>query len=141
MALSRSLNRKGAGLMVEGHNHQEFIGHIREAGTTIVLELRGEWDILAASVVSGRLDALTGTRSPDLVLDVRAVTFMDAAGLGLLCRARRRARKRGGRLRLTGVTDDGWVARLLRMAALTGEFEIVAEEITGATCLADCVAV
>ncbi|MFJ9852256.1 STAS domain-containing protein [Streptomyces sp. NPDC101150] len=127
--------------MAEGHNYQEFVGHIREAGSTIVLELRGEWDILAASVVADRLDALTGAPHPDLVLDVSAVTFMDCVGLGLLCRARHRARDRGGRLRLTGVTDGGWVARLLRMASLTGEFEIAAEAIAGATCLADCVAV
>ncbi|MFG2141461.1 STAS domain-containing protein [Streptomyces sp. NPDC048650] len=133
--------RKWVGLMAEGHNYQEFVGHIREAGSTIVLELRGEWDILAVSVVSDRLDALTGTRRPDLVLDVSAVTFMDCAGLGLLCRARHRTRERGGRLRLAGVTDGGCVARLLRMAPSAAEFEIVAEAIVGATCLADCVAV
>ncbi|MEU9113235.1 STAS domain-containing protein [Streptomyces sp. NPDC048483] len=127
--------------MAESHNYQEFVGHIREAGGTIVLELRGEWDILAVSVVAERLDALTGSQRPDLVLDVSGVTFMDCAGLGLLCRARYRARRRGGRLRLTGVTDDGWVARLLRMASMAGEFEVVAEAIAGATCLADCVAV
>ncbi|ARF54045.1 STAS domain-containing protein [Streptomyces gilvosporeus] len=127
--------------MAEGHPYQEFFGHLREAGGTLVLELRGEWDILAASEAAGRLDALTEGRRTDLVLDVRAVTFMDCAGLGLLCRAQHRTRERGGRLRLTGVEDGGWVARLLRMAVLTEEFEIVTEGIAGATCLADCVAV
>ncbi|MCZ1005904.1 STAS domain-containing protein [Streptomyces lydicus] len=102
-----------------------------EGGTT-VLELRGELDILAVSVLSDRLDEITGTQGTDLVVDVRAVTFIDCAGLSLLSRARYRTRQRGGRLRLTGVFGGGSVARLLRMTGLTGSFEILSDE-TGAT--------
>ncbi|MEU8785034.1 STAS domain-containing protein [Streptomyces sp. NPDC048637] len=93
-----------------------------------MLELRGELDILAVSVLSDRLDDLTGVQGTDLLLDVRAVTFIDCAGLSLLSRARYRTRQRGGRLRLTGVTRGGSVARLLRMTGLTGAFEIVSDE-------------
>ncbi|MGW7574466.1 STAS domain-containing protein [Streptomyces sp. NPDC054765] len=98
------------------------------AGGTTVLELRGELDILAVSVLSDRLDEITGTQGADLVVDVRAVTFIDCAGLSLLSRARYRTRQRGGRLRLTGVSGGGSVARLLRMTGLTGSFDLVTDE-------------
>ncbi|MGX1757963.1 STAS domain-containing protein [Streptomyces lydicus] len=101
-----------------------------EGGTT-VLELRGELDILAVSVLSDRLDEITGTQGTDLVVDVRAVTFIDCAGLSLLSRARYRTRQRGGRLRLTGVFGGGSVARLLRMTGLTGSFEVLSDETGG----------
>ncbi|MFE3886656.1 STAS domain-containing protein [Streptomyces lydicus] len=101
-----------------------------EGGTT-VLELRGELDILAVSVLSDRLDEITGTQGTDLVVDVRAVTFIDCAGLSLLSRARYRTRQRGGRLRLTGVFGGGSVARLLRMTGLTESFEILSDDTGG----------
>ncbi|TJZ59332.1 STAS domain-containing protein [Streptomyces piniterrae] len=115
----------------EGHDgasqdYQGFVGRVRAVGTTTILELRGELDILAVAVLSDRLNDLSGAR-PDLLLDLRAVTFIDCAGLSLLVRARQRARDRGGRLRLTGVAAGGSVDRLLRMTGLIGEFEIVAD--------------
>ncbi|MEV7469824.1 STAS domain-containing protein [Streptomyces kronopolitis] len=98
------------------------------AGGTTLLEIRGELDILAVSVLSDRLDDITGAQGVDLVLDVRAVTFIDCAGLSLLSRARRRTRQRGGRLRLTGAGGDGSVARLLRMTGLEGSFDLVPDD-------------
>ncbi|MFF8787977.1 STAS domain-containing protein [Streptomyces sp. NPDC015125] len=107
------------------------MGPSSAAGGTTVLELRGELDILAVSVLSDRLDEITGAQGTDLVVDVRAVTFIDCAGLSLLSRARYRTRQRGGRLRLTGVCGGGSVARLLRMTGLTGSFEILSDETGG----------
>lgn len=96
-----------------------------------MLELRGELDILAVSVLSDRLDEITGTQGADLVVDVRAVTFIDCAGLSLLSRARFRTRQRGGRMRLAGVSGGGSVARLLRMTGLAGSFEIMSDDTGG----------
>ncbi|MFG2831380.1 STAS domain-containing protein [Streptomyces sp. NPDC048434] len=117
--------------MDEGQYYPRLVGPSRAAGGTTVLELRGELDILAVSVLSDQLDEITGTQGTDLVVDVRAVTFIDCAGLSLLSRARYRTRQRGGRLRLTGVSGGGSVARLLRMTGLTGTFEIVSDETGG----------
>jgi anti-anti-sigma factor len=114
--------------MDEGQYYPRLVGPSHAAGGTSVLELRGELDILAVSVLSDRLDDLTGVQGSDLLLDVRAVTFIDCAGLSLLSRARYRTRQRGGRLRLAGVTHGGSVARLLRMTGLHGTFEIVSDE-------------
>lgn len=91
------------------------------AGTTVVA-LRGEIDLLSAQPLSARLDMLTAGPRPDLVLDLRSVSFIDCAGLGVLCRARNRTTARGGRLRF--VTGDTGFLRILRHAQLGGVFEI-----------------
>lgn len=91
------------------------------AGTTVV-EVRGEIDLLTAMPLSARLDRLTGGRRPDVVLDLRAVNFMDCSGLRVLCRTRNRVRARQGRLRL--VTGNGLLLRVLRATRLAEVFEI-----------------
>jgi anti-sigma B factor antagonist len=92
----------------------------RSVGGTTVFELSGEVDILAAARITGRLDALTSALHPDLILDLRAVTFIDCSGLSLLIRARRRVLERGGRLRV--VSDSPSVLRLLRLTRLASVF-------------------
>lgn len=114
--------------MDEGQFYPRLVGPSRAAGGTTLLEIRGELDILAVSVLSDRLDDITGAQGVDLVLDVRAVTFIDCAGLSLLSRARQRTRQRGGRLRLTGAGGGGSVARLLRMTGLEGSFDLVPDD-------------
>ncbi|WP_055555011.1 STAS domain-containing protein [Streptomyces sp. NBRC 110028] len=94
----------------------------RAVGGTTVVELRGEIDILTAPALMERLDVLTAVVHPDLVVDLRTLSFIDCAGLALMCRARNRVMARHGRLRL--VTDDGRFLRILRGAGLDGVFEI-----------------
>lgn len=94
----------------------------RTVGGTTVLELHGEIDILTEPPLSARLDALTAAPGSDLVVDLRAVSFIDCAGLRVLCRARKRAASRHGRLRL--VTDDASFLRLLRYTDLADAFEL-----------------
>ncbi|MGI3229823.1 STAS domain-containing protein [Streptomyces sp. GTA36] len=84
-------------------------------GVTVV-RLRGEIDILTATPLSVRLDVLTAGPSPELVLDLRSITFIDCSGLAALCRARNRTKIRGGRLRL--VTSRPSILRLLRLTDL-----------------------
>lgn len=91
------------------------------AGTTVV-ELHGEIDLLTAQPLSARLDVLTGGPCPDLVLDLRRLSFIDCAGLGVLCRARNRTAARHGSFRLVG-GGPGFL-RILRHARLGGVFEI-----------------
>lgn len=95
-------------------------GHAADGAT--VVALYGEIDVLTVGVLAERLDALTAHPNPDLVVDLRHVTFIDCAGLGVLCRTRNRALARQGRLRL--VTDSSAFLRLLRATGLRGVFEI-----------------
>ncbi|MET9390605.1 STAS domain-containing protein [Streptomyces sp. NPDC006624] len=96
----------------------------RAGGGPAVVTLRGEIDLLTAPELRSRLDSLTAVPCPDLVLDLRPVSFIDCAGLGVLCRARNRVLARKGRLRL--VTDSACVRRTLRGAGLAGVFEVLA---------------
>ncbi|MFF4805612.1 STAS domain-containing protein [Streptomyces sp. NPDC001351] len=89
-------------------------------GTTVV-ELHGEIDILTAPSLGARLDDVTAVLH-DLMVDLRAVSFIDCAGLGVLCRARNRAMEQHGRLRL--ITDSNRFLRVLSGAGLKGVFEI-----------------
>ncbi|MER6328341.1 STAS domain-containing protein [Streptomyces sp. NPDC001034] len=91
------------------------------AGTTVV-ELYGEIDVAAAPSVAACLDDLTASARPDLVVDLRAVSFIDCAGLAPLCRARNRIARRHGRLRL--VSDSDRLRRVLSGAGLRDVFEI-----------------
>ncbi|MEU0219929.1 STAS domain-containing protein [Streptomyces sp. NPDC006265] len=90
-------------------------------GGTTVVELHGEIDLLTASALSARLDPLTAGPCPDLVLDLRPVSFIDCSGLALLCRTRNRVLARYGRLRL--VAEGPHFRRILRCTGLAGVFE------------------
>ncbi|WP_306664844.1 STAS domain-containing protein [Streptomyces sp. Rer75] len=87
----------------------------RVGGYTVVA-LHGEIDIAGLAGVGPALDAATGARAPEVVVDLTPTTFFDCSGLGLLCRAHRRVAERGGRLRL--VCDDPLILRTLRVGGL-----------------------
>lgn len=98
--------------------------HLRErvVGRDTVVELYGEIDILTAPPVSAHLDVLTAGPRPELVLDLRPVTFIDCRGLAVLCRARARVLNRGGRLRL--VISGPRIPWLLRRTGLGQAFDV-----------------
>lgn len=102
---------------------------VRVLGGVTVAEVAGELDIFAAGRISARLESLARAGCPDLVLDLRRVTFLDCAGLSLLCRLRNRVLEREGRLRLV-ITDPRFL-RLLRMVRLEDAFEVL-EDLTPA---------
>ncbi|MFF4255196.1 STAS domain-containing protein [Streptomyces sp. NPDC001663] len=108
--------------MAEKHTRPELCHTERVVGGATVVEVRGEIDILTASPLSARIDALTAGRRPDLVLDLRPMTFIDCSGLRVLCRARNRVLAHEGRLRL--VNPDGHFLVMLRTTHLGGVFEI-----------------
>ncbi|MFR9798187.1 STAS domain-containing protein [Streptomyces sp. MS06] len=108
--------------MVETLIGPEGTHRARAVGGTSVVELSGEIDILTAPRVMSCLDDLTARARPDLVVDLRGVSFIDCAGLGLLCRARSRVLERHGRLRL--VSGGVRLLRLLNAAGLGGVFEM-----------------
>jgi anti-sigma B factor antagonist len=104
------------------HTHQDVVMAHSVAGGATVVSLHGEIDVLTAPTVSQHLDALTAHPNPDLVLDLRLVTFIDCTGLGVLCRARNRALARYGRLRLVTESPGFW--RMLRVTGLGHVFEV-----------------
>ncbi|AZP15518.1 anti-sigma factor antagonist [Streptomyces aquilus] len=95
----------------------------RLVGGTIVVEVQGEIDLCTGPPLSARLDALTAGPFPDLVLDLRPVSFVDCSGLRALCRARNRVLARGGRFRL--VTESARLLGILRCVDLGDAFEVL----------------
>lgn len=85
-----------------------------------VLGLRGELDISTAAELSG---ALAGVMSREqwVIVDLAGLSFLDCASVGVLARARERARRAGGDVLLAGACGE--VARLLE---LTGWGEVFA---------------
>ncbi|GAB2593627.1 hypothetical protein GCM10027168_27920 [Streptomyces capparidis] len=95
----------------------------RLVGDTVVVEVEGEMDALSAPRLIAYLDSLTGGDRPDVVLDLRRVTFLDCSGLSALVRTQNRARERYGRVRL--VCDDPRTLRTLRITQLAAHFTIM----------------
>ena len=90
-------------------------------GPFTVIEVSGEIDVASAGLVAEHLTAATtGPAEPDVLVDLRHVSFFDCSGLRVLCRAEATATARGGRLRL--VSDQPRMHQLLRAARLLGRF-------------------
>lgn len=87
----------------------------KAAGYTVV-ELHGEIDIVGRERIGLELDRATSPPAPSVVIDLTPTRFFDCSGLELLCRAYRRVRDRGGRLRL--VCDSPLILRTLRVGGL-----------------------
>ncbi|MGH4031204.1 STAS domain-containing protein [Actinomycetota bacterium Odt1-20B] len=95
---------------------------VRGDQETLVVEVRGELDILAATRLSPQLEHLAQEPYPRLVLDLRPVSFVDCSGLSLLMRVRHHVAARDGELTL--VIDRPFFRRILRLAGLSGVFVI-----------------
>jgi anti-sigma B factor antagonist len=83
-----------------------------------VVHLAGELDIATVPLASRYLQEQTAPRPSELVLDLGAVTLLAAAGVNLIMDVQRDGRGIHGRLRLTGVTDNRAVDRVLRLVGL-----------------------
>ena len=70
---------------------------IRDDGAHVVVMLRGELDIANAADLGAVLSEAVA-RNPHVIADLSDLTFIDCASLGVLVRARTRARGAGGDL-------------------------------------------
>jgi anti-anti-sigma factor len=90
----------------------------------VTVAIGGELDIASRELVRAHvfelLDTLPGPA--DVALDLGGLTFVDAAGLGVLVAVHQRAQLRGARLTLTGVPER--TAMLLRLTRLDEVFHV-----------------
>lgn len=88
---------------------------VRREGARTVVAPAGELDLGSAGQLRSALQRSRG--AGPLVLDLRAVTFMDSVGLGLVIEEHRRAEREGGDFRLRRGPDN--VQRLFDMTGLS----------------------
>jgi len=96
---------------------------IREDGAHVVVTLRGELDIANAADLGAVLSEAVA-RNPHVIADLSDLSFIDCASLGVLVRARTRAREAGGDLVLSGAR--GKVRRVLTLPCMAGVFPVYA---------------
>ena len=96
--------------------------HSFEEGGRTVVQVGGEIDVYTAPTLRERLAALHEQGRHELVIDLRAVRFMDSTGLGVLVGVLKRVRLAGGSLAL--VIDSERVLKVFRITALTQIFDI-----------------
>jgi anti-anti-sigma factor len=77
------------------------------------LSLVGELDLVSAPILQAAFDRLESAPVALIVVDLRRLSFMDAAGLRVLAEAHKRARR--GRWRLVVVRGPRPVQRLLEL--------------------------
>lgn len=81
-----------------------------------VIPLAGEIDVASGAAVRSALQASLDQGHLHVVVDLADVTFIDAAGLGVLVGAQRRFARAGGRLRVE--RPQRCLRRLLEITAL-----------------------
>jgi anti-anti-sigma factor len=99
------------------------------SSTQVVVVLRGEIDILTAAVLDAVLGTVDPDLQPDLVLDLGGVTFLGAAGLGVMSRTAERHRVAGGELTLRSASPVA--RRQLDHSGLASSVSILPSEADG----------
>lgn len=94
----------------------------RQVGDRTVVEVGGEIDVYTAPLLRENLADLIAADHTDLMVDLRAVRFMDSTGLGVLVGALKKVRSLGGNLEL--VIDRENVLKVFRITGLTQVFTI-----------------
>ncbi|MGH7163599.1 MAG: STAS domain-containing protein [Planctomycetota bacterium] len=88
----------------------------------VLLEVTGSVDIYSSPVLRGELKAALEKRSPRIVVDLRAVTFVDSSGLATLIEALQRVNEYQGKLFLCNLAPA--VLGVFQLANLDNIFTI-----------------
>ncbi len=94
----------------------------RDVGDRTVVEVEGEIDVSSADTLRDQLSDLLDRDRTDLVIDLRAVTFLDSTGLGVLVGTLKKVRLAGGRLQL--VISSERLLKVFRITALLQVFTV-----------------
>jgi anti-sigma B factor antagonist len=92
------------------------------AGDCAVLKVVGEIDVYTAPELRQRVIGLIDDGARHVIVDLRAVDFLDSTGLGVLVGSLRRLRLHEGSLNL--VTSGGRILQLFRITGLTNAFAL-----------------
>ncbi|MBC9714779.1 STAS domain-containing protein [Streptomyces sp. TRM66268-LWL] len=92
-------------------------------GNTLVLVPQGELDAWAGQHLAAPVTELLRRPRPDVIVDLRALTFLDAGGLRLLLRIREQVADHQGTLRLIRGQPRIWL--VFRLTRLESAFTVL----------------
>ncbi len=93
-----------------------------------ICRVAGEVDISTTPALRERLLTVLDGPGQGVLLDLSAVTFMDASGLGVLVFIKRMVEEREGTLRL--LAPPPAIRRLLKAGGLSGQFPVGVDLVT-----------
>ena len=91
---------------------------------THVVAVTGEIDLFTAPEFKQRVSAPIDAGRSNVVVDLRATTFIDSSSLGVLIGAHRRLKLRGGALLV--VCESEAIAKTFKITGLDGVFTLAA---------------
>lgn len=94
-------------------------------GAMCVLTLQGEVDVYTAPALKEKLVDNIEQGCSNVLVDMEAVSFIDSSGLGVLVSALRRARERGGSVRILCTRDN--ILKIFRITGLDKVFPIFSD--------------
>ena len=94
-----------------------------------LIRVRGDLDLAESPALELALTKAEESETDRILLDIEALTFVDASGLSLLHRAGERSTINGNRLWITRGT--GQVARMFRLTALDASLPFAKHTLSG----------
>lgn len=95
-------------------------------GNISVLQLSGRFDAYEVNSVKEWLNQITRTSSPNILVDLSKVNFIDSTGLAVLVHGMKHCQQKGGSLRLYGLQQS--VRIIFELTRLDRAFEIYNRE-------------
>ena len=104
---------------------------VREQGTTITIEMAGEWDLAARDAARHAIARALAGQPKSVLLDLSRLEFIDSSGLhGTIELARRSAEQN---VRLVIIPGDRAVQRVFEIAGLLDHLPFIDEQPAGST--------
>ena len=104
----------------------EFVCDVRPEGRKVVVRLAGELDLQVADDVGAVVEELLDAGSPQVVIDLRNLSFLDSSGVHMLIEAGQAAERRRRALAL--IRGPRNVQRVLQITGTEALFAFVAPE-------------
>ena len=105
---------------------ETFKVETEKVGTTVHVRLFGEFDLLAYDNVDEVLSDAQAHDQPDIVIDLRGLSFIDSSGIRALLRANLRAEEAARTLRL--IPGPNNVQRVFEVAGLDTKLHFIASD-------------
>lgn len=92
----------------------------------VVVMIRGDVDLYSSPEVRKKIIALTDKKTPNILIDLTQVCYMDSSGVATLVEGLQQVGKYKGRLKLFGL--DAAVKEVFELSRLDKVFEIYPDE-------------